>query len=345
MLPQCPPTPVLERNATLRALFTLSTVVALAALLPHPAAAASSDADFRVLPQDRKFEAAEALARERFSKDPKDDVALWYWARLAAGDAKKREELIPKVEQCVADLPQSAKCHHALGTLYGAVALSSGIMNGIKYAARIKDNFVKAVGLDPRSFEARNDLNQFYLQAPGIAGGSVRKAIENAAAHEKLDAFEGKLLRSQVHVYEKEFDKAETLLASLQAPANSDSAAAALSQSWASLGFAMLNDKQVRLAQGLFERRLAVDMDNAMFHFGLGRVHLENNAFDSAIASLERALKIDAKLTAHYRLGIAYQGKGDKARAIAAFQQFLTYATTGKAAEDARARLDALKKI
>lgn len=345
MLPQRPPISKLERKSNSCTLFTLSAFVAMAILLPRSAAASSSDADFRVLTKDRKFDAAEILARERFSKDSKDDVALWYWARLAGGDAKKREELIPKVEQCVVELPQSAKCHHALGTLYGAAALSSGIMNGLKYASRIRDSFAKAVELDPRSFEARNDLNQFYLQAPGLAGGSVRKALENAAAHEKLNAFEGKLLRIQVHVYEKEFDKAEALLASLQAPAGNDSATTALSQSWAALGFAMLNDKQVRQAQGLFERRLAVDMDNAMFHFGLGRAHLENNAFDSAIASLERALRIDAKLTAHYRLGIAYQGRGDKARAIAAFQQFLTYATTGKAAEDARARLDALKKV
>ncbi len=337
--------PGLPREANKRAVLSFSALVAVVALLPGAAAAASSDADFRALTKDRKFEAAETLARERFSKDPKDDVALWYWARLAAGNASKREELIPKAEQCVVDLPQSAKCHHALGTLYGAAALSSGIMNSMKYASRIKDSFAKAVELDPRSFEARNDLNQFYLQAPGIVGGSVRKAIENAAALEKLNAFEGRILRSQIHVYEKEFDKAEALLSSLQAPSNDDGAAVTLSQSWASLGFAMLNDKQVKQAQALFERRLAADMDNAMFHFGLGRAFLESNAFDNAIASIERALKIDAKLTAHYRLGMAYQAKGDKPKAIAAFQQFLTYATSGKAAEDARARLGELKKV
>jgi tetratricopeptide (TPR) repeat protein len=131
----------------------------------------------------------------------------------------------------------------------------------------------------------------------------------------------------------------------LKAPAGNDGAAEALSQAWVGLGFAMINDKQATAAKHLFERRLATDSDNAFLHFGLGRAHLENNAIDSAIASMERALKLDGKLTAHYRLGIAYQARGDKSKAIAAFQQFLTYATSGKAADDARARLDALKKV
>ncbi len=331
--------------AAANSLALLLGALAALGLYATPAAAISNDSDFRPLLKERKLEAAEALARERMAKDPKDDVAIWYLTRMVSGDAKKREELLPKVEKCIADLPNSAKCHHAAGMLYGAAAMSSGLVNGVKYASRIKDSFARAVELEPTSFEARNDLNQFYLQAPGIAGGSVRKAIDNAAAHEKLNAFEGRLLRAQVHVYEKEFDKAEAILGSLKPPAGNETSADALTQAWASLGFAMIGDKQARAAQGLFERRLAADMDNAILHFGLGRAYLENNAVDNAIASMERALKLDAKLSAHYRLGIAYQTKGDKPRAIAAFQQFLSYATNGKAAEDARARLEALKKV
>ena len=196
-----------DRSSTSTA--TLSAVpLAFAAcftlLLLHgaPAVAASSADDFRPLLKERKFEAAEALARERITKDAKDDVALWYLARMVGGDAKKREELLPRIEKCTADLPQSARCHHAAGMLYGAAALSSGLMNGIKYASRIKESFLRAVELDPTSFDARNDLNQFYLQAPGLAGGSVRKAIDNAAAHEKINAFEGRLLKTQIPVYE-----------------------------------------------------------------------------------------------------------------------------------------------
>jgi hypothetical protein len=110
-------------------------------LTSSAAFAQSSDADFRSLLKERKPAEAEALARERINRQPQDDMALWYLARITAGDAKKRDELIPKVEQCIKAMPQSAKCQNALGTLYGAAALSSGLVNGIKYASRIKESF------------------------------------------------------------------------------------------------------------------------------------------------------------------------------------------------------------
>ena len=312
-------------------------------LSPRCAFAQSTEADFAPLLKERNFLAVEKLANERITLNVKDDVAIWYLANVVANDTVKRDMAISKAEACVNALPNAAKCHHALGRLYGAAALSSGLMNGIKYASRIKEEFAKAVGLDPKNFESRRDLNQFYLQASGIAGGSVRKAIENCDAHGKINAAQGQLLRAAVHIYEREFDQAETVLAAIR-PAGDETSRRALPQAWTTLGFAMINDKQTVKAQSLFERQLAVDMNNALLLFGLGRAHLENLAIDAAIASIERALKIDNRLNAHYRLGIAYQAKGDKARAIEAYQQFLGYATTGKAADDARDRLEALRK-
>jgi tetratricopeptide (TPR) repeat protein len=181
------------------------------------------------------------------------------------------------------------------------------------------------------------------LQAPGIAGGSVRKAIANCDEHGKINVAQGKLLRAEVHIYEKEFDKAEAILTTLKQTSD-EVVVRTLPQAWASLGFAMIGDKQAGKAQSLFERLIALDMESAMLHFGLGRAQLENNAVDAAIASMERALKLDGKLSAHYRLGIAYQTKGDKPKAIAALQHFLTYATTGKAVDDAKQRIENLKK-
>lgn len=311
--------------------------------LPLIAYAQSTDAEFASLLKDRKIAEVEKLANERIATNAKDDVAIWYLANVAANDAVKREAVIAKAEACAKALPNSAKCHHALGRLYGAAAMSSGMMDGIKYASRIKDEFAKAVELAPMNFDARRDLNQFYLQAPGLAGGSVRKAIANCEDLGKINAAQGKLLRAEVHIYEKKFDKAEGILATLkQSP--DDVVARTLPQAWASLGFAMISDKQPGKAQSLFERLIAIDMESALLYFGLGRAQLENNAVDAAIASMERALKIDSKMNAHYRLGIAYQTKGDKPKAIAALQQFLTYATTGKAVDDAKQRLENMKK-
>ena len=304
--------------------------------------AQSTDAEFTALAKARKTIELETLARERIARNTKDDIALWYLGRVAGGDAKKRDELIPRAEQCIKDLPQSARCHNLLGSLYGAAAMSAGITTGITYAGRIKENFQKAVALDPKHFEMRRDLNQFYLQAPGLAGGSVRKAIDNCVDYAKFDAVRSQLLRVEVHIYEKEFAKADAVLSAMKSAGDVELAEAIQSAS-SSLGFAMINANEAAKAQQLFERHTAATPNFAIAHFGLGRALLEQKLFDAAIVSMERALQIDPKLTLHYRLALAYQGKGDKAKAAALFEQFLAYSSRGRAADDARKRLLELK--
>ncbi len=319
-----------------------STLLLLATTIPSLAIAQSTEADFQALLKEHKNQEVETLANARIAKNASDEIAIWYLANVSTNDKTKREVAITKTDTCIAALPKSARCHHAVGMLYGAAALSSGPLDMMKYASRIKEEFLLAVELDPGNFEARRDLTQYYLQAPGIAGGSVRKAINNADEMGKINPVLGKFLRSDVHVYEKEFDQAETLLAGIK-PGTDEQTNDGLTQAWSSLGFALIADKQYAKAQALFARLVVAEPNNAAAHFGLGRAQLESNALDAAIASLEHALRIDSKLGAHYRLGIAYQQKGDKPKAIAAYQQFLSYVPAGKSADDAKKRLAELK--
>jgi tetratricopeptide (TPR) repeat protein len=303
----------------------------------------SLDADFSVLAKARNVAAIESLARERLAKNRLDDVALWYWSRAATGDIKQREDLIARAEQCLQALPQSARCHSALGSLYGAMALSGGLGDIIKYAGRIKEMLRKAVELAPKNFEMRHDLNQFYLLAPGLAGGSVRKAIDNSSEFGRIDAARAQILRAEIHVYEQEYDRAEEILRAIQ-PGGDSELADAVSGAVSTMGFSMIQHDQAPRAQKLFEAQIAAMPNLAAAQFGLGRALLEQKQFAAAVAAIERALQIDPKMSVHYRLGIAYQGKGDKGRAMIAFQQFLSYQSQGKAADDARSRIEALKR-
>jgi tetratricopeptide (TPR) repeat protein len=208
----------------------------------------------------------------------------------------------------------------------------------MKYVGRIKDSFLKAVELSPKHFDMRRDLIQFYLQAPGIAGGSVRKARDQAAEFAALDPARGTLLRAEIHAYEEEYPKAEALLLGVK-PGKDTELASDLHNSLTTLGFAYLQAKQFDKAQSLFERVVNEDKSRAFAHFGLGRALLERQQFDPAIAAFERALQINPKQTLHYRLGMAYLGKGDKAKAAAAFKQFISYQATGKQADESRKRL------
>lgn len=311
--------------------------------LPFSTRAQSADADFSPLQKARNTAAVEALARERLAKNSKDDVAIWFWARTSANDAKKREEITARAEQCIKDLPQSARCHSALGALYGTLAMSGGMTAGLKYAGKIKDMMLKAVELEPKNYDMRRDLNQYYLQAPGIVGGSVKKAIENSNDFGKIDAPRGQLLRAEIHIYEKEFAKADELLRAIKTSGDADLNDAVIG-AMTNLGYVMLSNGEAAKAQKIFEQQIAVNDKSATAHFGLGRVMLELKNIDAAITSMERAMQIDPKLLGHYRLGLAYVAKGDKPKAIAALQQFLSYQKTGKAAEDATKKLEELKR-
>lgn len=332
-----PPT----RPRLLAALQVLSLALPLAAT---PAFAQSTDADFAPLAKARKLTELTALARDRALQNPKDDVALWYWVRSSDGDATLRADLTRRAEACVAALPQSARCHNALGGLLAQAAVSGGMTAVLKLAGRIKEAFAKAVELDPRHFAMRRDLAQFYLQAPGIAGGSVRKAIQNADEFMQFDAPRGQLLRADVHAYEKEFPQAEALLVAVKPGADAD-LTRALQASTTSLGFSLLGAEQAARAQKVFERAAALEASGpaaSIAQLGLGRALLAQSQTDAAIVALERALQLDPKSMAHYRLGMAYQSKGDAPKARASYKQFLTVVSEGKAADDARQRLGSL---
>jgi tetratricopeptide (TPR) repeat protein len=310
-------------------------------LAPAALLAASSDAEFDALRRTRQFAQIETLARERLATDPKDDVALWHLGRTVLQDPKKRDELIPRAEQCIKDMPRSARCHHLLGTLYGMVASSGSMSAGMKFGGRMKDSYLKAVELAPNDFFARRDLNQFYLNAPGLFGGSVKKAIQGADEYSRFDPARAQVLRAEIHTHEEEFDEAESTLAAIK-PGNNVEVAEAVQAATTGLGLALVEDGEAARARKLFERQVASDPHYAPAHFGLGRALLEQKMPDASIASLKRALELDPRTRAHYRLGIAYQGKGDSATALAMFRQFLTYSPGGRAADDTRKRIEQL---
>ncbi len=316
----------------------LALSLLLIALSAH---AQSTEAEFNALLKQRQFDAAEALARQRLQANPQDDLALWAWGRTVVGDATKRTEVLPKAEACVKARPQSARCHHLLGSLYGSMATSGGMTQAMKLAGKIKEHLSEAVALDPKHFAMRVDLQQYYLQAPGIAGGSVRKARALAQDYATTDAARSRLLLAAVHLYEKELPEAAAQLATVQ-PGRDADLTDDLNNSLTNLGFAQLQAPQLEAALKTFQRVVAADPLHAAAHFGQGRVLLELKRTDEAIAAMERALQLNPKLNAHYRLGIAYQTKGDKAKAVAAFKQALTLPLGDKAAADARERLAAL---
>jgi len=78
--------------------------------------------------------------------------------------------------------PQSSLYELWLGRIYGEKADQAGFLSAAGLAKKVRTAFERAVELDPTNWEARTDLAEFYLEAPGIVGGGKEKARAQADA-------------------------------------------------------------------------------------------------------------------------------------------------------------------
>jgi tetratricopeptide (TPR) repeat protein len=78
--------------------------------------------------------------------------------------------------------PLNSLYHLWLGRIYGEKADRAGFLSAAGLAKKVRASFERAVELDSNSWEARNDLADFYIEAPGIVGGGKDKARAQADA-------------------------------------------------------------------------------------------------------------------------------------------------------------------
>lgn len=119
---------------------------------------------------------------------------------------------LPLAEKAVELNGQVAKYHRQLAEVLGVQAQHAGPLQQLLLARRFRKEIGRAIDLDPRDVQARRDLLEFYLLAPGIAGGDTRKAGEVAEQIGGIDAPEGFLAKARIALYQKRTAEAETLL-------------------------------------------------------------------------------------------------------------------------------------
>lgn len=87
---------------------------------------------------------------------------------------------IPHCERATQLDPKNSMYFDWLGRTYGEKADRSGFLTAAGLAKRVRMAFERAVELDPRNWEARVDLGEYYAEAPGIVGGGKDKARAQA---------------------------------------------------------------------------------------------------------------------------------------------------------------------
>lgn len=152
--------------------------VLLLPLLLEPASAASPAIE--LLNGGRLDDAIQTL-QHQIGQTPTDAVSYNLLCR-AYFMAEEWDRGIPACERATKLDPQSSLYHLWLGRIYGEKADRAGVWSAVGLAKKVRTAFERAVELDPNNWEARTDLAEFYLEAPGIVGGGKDKARAQADA-------------------------------------------------------------------------------------------------------------------------------------------------------------------
>ncbi len=264
------------------------------------------------------------LVRAAKAKGDDDQAAIALaMAAVDDNDGARLEAAIASLQACVDKRPQAA-CAYALGRVYGQQAMTASVFKMPGLATKTKEQFVKAVELDPQLFEARSGLTQFYLMAPGFAGGSTAKAKELAVEVQPRQPEQAKVLRAMLAMNDKDWAGAERELASTKA-GDDHTVARELRGQWTRLGFEFMDQKNLPKARGIFEALQRDYPAHAAGAYGLGRVLTEMGQPEEAVKSLERARTLEGadRMPIDHRLGQALIAKGDKAAAKVALERFV----------------------
>ena len=127
-----------------------------------------------------------------------------YRAGRAAYDAGNYELAVKSFERAIQIDDKTSDYHLWLARAIGTEAVGAGIFHQPGMARRAKSEFERALVLNPKNISARDGLLQFYLRAPGLIGGSVAKAREQAEAIARMNPLRGHLARAALAAYAKD---------------------------------------------------------------------------------------------------------------------------------------------
>ena len=135
-----------------------------------------------------------------------NSAAANYWLGRCYYELRDYDRAIAHAEQSTQLDPNNSVYHDWLGRAYGGKADRD---RSFFLARKTKKEFEEAVQLDKKNVVARRDLEEFYLQAPWMLGGSKDAALEQVNAIAAVDPMEGHLGRAVYWRDAKKLDQAE----------------------------------------------------------------------------------------------------------------------------------------
>jgi tetratricopeptide (TPR) repeat protein len=314
------------------------SILILFAVLPSLSVADSADS--KLLADGRVDDAIASLQR-KISSAPKDagSYNLLCRAYLMLGDWDKG---VTACEKAVALDSENAQYHLWLGRIYGERADHAGFWTAAGLAKRVRNEFETAVRLNPDSAEARTDLAEFYLEAPGIVGGGRDKAEAQAQKLASMDPVKAGWVKGRLAEKKKDLVAAENeYRAAIEASHGAGLA-------WLNLAFFYRHTGRLDSMEGAIQHASSAPVNQPEVLMECAEMLLRaKRDLPQATQLLRRYLSSSPTaesaptFKAHYLLGTALEQQGDK---LAAAQQYRASLSLAKSFTPAQHALDRLTR-
>jgi tetratricopeptide (TPR) repeat protein len=266
-------------------------------------------------------------------------AAAFYVGRIAM-EERKNDGAADYFEAATKLDPQNSTYFLWLGRAYGREAQNANVLRQPGLAKKTRNAWERAIQLDADNLDARSDLIQYYVQAPGFLGGSTTKAFEQAEEIRKRNALRGYLELGALHEREKKLPEAEKAYLAA-AKEKSDRHVGEYR-----LGLFYQNTGAFDKAFDVFESMIATNPSEFGALFQIGKTGaMSGQRLDRATAALEAYLQTtpgrnDPSLAAaHWRLGMVHEKRQDRQRAKAEYETALRLDPTFKPATESLKKL------
>jgi tetratricopeptide (TPR) repeat protein len=224
--------------------------------------------------------------------------------------------------------PNNASYHLWLGREYGRKAEKSKAFSAAGNAKKARNEFERAVQLDPSDVAARLDLAQYYTEAPGFMGGGVDKARDQATEIAKYDPGNAHLILARIAVKQKQYADAETQFrAAIQQAKNP-------ADMWLQLADFDRQQGHLDEMQSAVRSAMAQPHKRAESYFDAAReLYLGGRNYPNAVEYLQKYLasgelvESAPAFRAHYLIGQLNEKMGQNTAAAAEYQSAVSLAS------------------
>jgi tetratricopeptide (TPR) repeat protein len=236
--------------------------------------------------------------------------------------------------------PQNANYHLWLGREYGRKAAESNPFSAAGLAKKTRNEFARAVQLDPANIPARVDLAEYYTEAPAIMGGGLDKARAQAVQVQQADSAMAHLIRARIADKEKRYSDAENdYKAAIQQGSNP-------ADMWLQLAAFYRQHGRLDDMQNAVRSAIAQPHKPAQSYFDAGNeLFLGSRDFVAAVDYLQKYLSSGELVEsapafrAHYLMGQLQEKMGHNGAAASEYQASLALATDFTPAKKALSRV------